>query len=79
MAYSRITGTRNGADAIGYGRGKGKGHNNKKVRNMVISEVNMLPETVLSYEKQMQKYWDRASAKIRIRCGVSSSRFQNGS
>ena len=63
MAYSRITGTRNGADAIGYGRGKGKGHNNKKVRNMVISEVNMLPETVLSYEKQMQKYWDRASAK----------------
>lgn len=63
MAYSRITGTRNGADAIDYGRGKGKGHNNKKVRNMVISEVNMLPETVLSYEKQMQKYWNKASAK----------------
>ena len=63
MAYSRITGTRNGADAIDYGRGKGKGHNNKKVRNMVISEVNMFPETVLSYEKQMQKYWNKASAK----------------
>lgn len=63
MAYSRITGTRNGADAIDYGRGKGKGHNNKKVRNMVVSEVNMLPETVLSYEKQMQKYWNKASAK----------------
>lgn len=26
MAYSRITGTRNGADAIDYARGNGKGH-----------------------------------------------------
>ena len=63
MAYSRITGTRNGADAIDYARGKGKGHNNKEVRNMVVSEVNMLPETVQPYEVQMKRYWDRASVK----------------
>ena len=63
MAYSRITGTKNGADAIDYARGKGKGHNNKKVRNMVIGEVNLLPESVAPYEEQMQRYWNKASAK----------------
>ena len=63
MAYSRITGAKRGAQAIQYARGYGTGHNNKKTRNEVVGEVNMLPETVLSYEKQMQKYWDRASAK----------------
>lgn len=63
MAYSRITGTRHGADAIYYARGNGKGHNDKKVRNMVVSEVNMLPETVQPYEVQMKRYWNRASAK----------------
>lgn len=56
MAYSRITGTRNGAGAIDYARGKGKGHNNKKVRNMVIGEVNLLPKSVAPYEEQMQRY-----------------------
>ena len=65
MAYSRITGTKNGADAIDYARGKGKGHNNKKVRNMVIGEVNMLPETVAPYEEQMRRYWNKASVKNR--------------
>lgn len=63
MAYSRITGTRNGAGAIDYARGKGKGHNNKKVRNMVIGEVNLLPESVAPYEEQMQRYWNKAAAK----------------
>ena len=63
MAYSRITGTKNGADAIDYARGKGKGHNNKEVRNMVVSEVNMLPETIQPYEVQMKRYWDKASVK----------------
>lgn len=63
MAYSRITGTRNGADAIDYAHGNGKGHNDKEVRNMVVSEVNMLPETVQPYEVQMKRYWDRASVK----------------
>lgn len=63
MAYSRITGTRNGIGAIDYARGKGKGHNNKKVRNMVIGEVNLLPESVAPYEEQMQRYWNKASAK----------------
>ena len=63
MAYSRITGAKRGAQAIQYARGYGTGHNNKKTRNEVVGEVNMLPETVLSYEKQMQKYWNKASAK----------------
>lgn len=63
MAYSRITGTRNGADAIDYARGNGKGHNDKEVRNMVVSEVNMLPETVQPYEVQMKRYWNKASVK----------------
>lgn len=63
MAYSRITGTRNGAGAIDYARGKGKGHNNKKVRDMVIGEVNLLPESVAPYEEQMQRYWNKAAAK----------------
>lgn len=63
MAYSRITGTRHGADAIDYARGNGKGHNDKEVRNMVVSEVNMLPETVQPYEVQMKRYWNKASVK----------------
>lgn len=63
MAYSRITGTRNGADAIDYACGNGKGHNDKEVRNMVVSEVNMLPETVQPYEVQMKRYWNKASVK----------------
>lgn len=63
MAYSRITGAKRGAQAIQYARGYGTGHNNKKTRNEVVGEVNMLPETVLSYEKQMQRYWNKASVK----------------
>ena len=63
MAYSRITATRHGVGAIDYARGKGKGHNDKKVRNMVIGEVNLLPESVAPYEEQMQRYWNKASAK----------------
>ena len=63
MAYSRITGAKRGAQAIQYARGYGTGHNNKKIRNEVVGEVNMLPETVLPYEKQMQRYWNKASVK----------------
>lgn len=65
MAYSRITSTRNGVGAIDYARGKGKGHNNKKVRNMVIGESNLLPESVAPYEEQMRRYWNKASVKNR--------------
>lgn len=63
MPYSHITRTAFGADAIAYARGNGKGHNDNEVRNEYIGFVNMLPDSVVPFEKQMQPFWDRADSR----------------
>ena len=63
MPYSHITRTAFGADAIAYARGDGKGHNDNEVRNEYIGCVNMLPDNVVPFEKQMQPFWDRADSR----------------
>lgn len=60
MAYTRVTRTANGAGALMYAYGKGKGHNGSDVRNDLIANVNILPG--VPAEIQMQKYWNRARA-----------------
>lgn len=68
MPYTRISGARNGADAIQYALGTeaGKGHNDNKARNQIVSTVNMFPDTVARYEDQMNRYWRKASRKNKI-------------
>lgn len=66
MPYSHITRTAFGADAIEYARGNGKGHNDNEVRNEYIGCVNMLPDSVVPFEKQMQPFWDRADSRHTI-------------
>ena len=66
--YSRITPSRNGRDALLYARG-GKnrlGHNRAKHRNLLIGGVNLLPDEVMPYEDQMEKYWRRATPRHEI-------------
>lgn len=64
MPYSHITRTAFGADAIRYARGEnGKGHNGAEARNEYIAGVNMLPDSVVSFEQQMQPLWDRAHVR----------------
>lgn len=63
MPYSHITRTAFGADAIEYARGNGKGHNDNEVRNEYIGCVNMLPDSVVPFEKQMQPFWDKADSR----------------
>lgn len=58
MAYSRITRTKNGADALKYAEGIGHGHNGNEERNEFVSGVNLLAG--VSYVQQMQRYWDKA-------------------
>lgn len=62
MPYSHVTRTAFGADAIRYARGNGKGHNGAEVRNEYTAGVNMLPDSVVPFEKQMQPIWDKARA-----------------
>ena len=63
MPYSRVTRTAYGADAIAYARGHGRGHDGTGSRNLHVAAVNMLPDSVMSFEKQMQKFWDRADPR----------------
>lgn len=64
MPYTRITGTRNGADALAYAAGTdGKGHNGNEARNECVTPVGMLPDYVEPYDVQMGRYWDKAASK----------------
>lgn len=62
MPYTRITGTRNGAEAIAYAEGTGKGHNGHELRNLYVGAVGMSPSGP-SFAEQMQPYWNKASSK----------------
>ena len=58
MAYSRVTRTKNGKDALAYAEGIGHGHHGNETRNEYIGLVNMLPD--IPYHEQMQQYWKLA-------------------
>ena len=60
MAYCRITRTSNGADAIAYAEGNGKGHNGNKHRNMCVSRVNLFDGDTADIVQQMRETWAHA-------------------
>lgn len=63
MPYSYVSRTAYGTDAIDYGRGRGAGHNGMDARNIFVSGVNMLPDTVVPFGVQMQPLWDKADPR----------------
>lgn len=65
MPYTRITPSAFGREAIYYARGGDhqKGHNDNEERNLLIGSVNMLPDTVMPFEDQMQPIWNHASSR----------------
>lgn len=58
MAYSRVTRTKSGKDALAYAEGVGHGHHGNESRNEYIGLVNMLPD--IPYAEQMERYWKLA-------------------
>ena len=64
MPYTRITPSAFGREAIFYARGGDhqKGHNDNEERNLLIGSVNMLPDSVMPFEDQMQPVWNHASS-----------------
>lgn len=64
--YSHVTRTSYGADAIAYARGDGGGHNGAKTRNDYVAGVNMLPDSVVQFEAQMQVFWNKADPRHKI-------------
>lgn len=64
MAYTKITAAHKGADAIAYLQGTG--HNGNSERNMYMTGINMVSPDTVSYTAQMNKYWNRASDKMKV-------------
>ena len=64
MAYSRVTRTAFGRDALEYAAGHGMGHNHNEHRNVDVGYVNLLPDIDPAY--QMEMYWNRARANHKI-------------
>ena len=62
MPYSRISHTRNGADALRYAL-EGKGHTKGKKRNLIVGTVGFLPDEAMPYLSQCEKLWKRASSR----------------
>lgn len=68
MPVSRVTRARNGAASISYVRGgrrnarRAKGHNGAERRNEYFTGINMLPDGVMPFERQMQPFWNKARA-----------------
>lgn len=58
MAYSRVTRTAFGRDALEYAAGHGIGHNQNEQRNVYVGYVNLLPG--IDPADQMEVYWNRA-------------------
>ena len=65
MPYTRITPSAFGREAIFYARGGDhqKGHNDNEERNLLIGSVNMLPDSIMPFEDQMQPVWNHASSR----------------
>lgn len=66
MPYTRITRTRDGKAAIRYIMCK-KGHNGQEARNEIVSGINLLPDAIIPFSVQMDKVWDKASSRNKIR------------
>ncbi len=66
--FTRITPSKNGREALQYARGgeNGKGHNNKEHRNLLVGGVNLLPDSEMSYEDQMEVFWKKASPRHKV-------------
>lgn len=62
MAYTKITRTANGREALHYAL-NGRGHDGSEQRNLYVGSVNMLPPDIVSYAQQMERYWIRADGK----------------
>ena len=62
MPYTRITSSKNGAEAIRYAR-DGAGHDGSEKRNQYMTGVNMMPDEVVPFEKQMGVYWNKKSSR----------------
>ena len=64
--YTRITPAKDGAQAIAYARGiEGRGHSRAR-RNLYVAAVNMVPDEVMSFERQMGRCWRRASYRHEV-------------
>ena len=59
--YTHVSRTKNGAEAINYVLGNGKGHNGHAVRNIYLVGVNMLPNNTVPFVEQMQPIWNKAA------------------
>lgn len=74
--FTRITPSKNGRESLQYARGgeNGKGHNNKEHRNLLVGGVNLLPDSEMSYEDQMEVFWKKAKPnhKIQVRRIIGS-------
>lgn len=62
MAYTKITRTAYGREALAYAL-NGRGHDGSEQRNLYVGGVNMMPPDVASYAEQMERYWIRADGK----------------
>ena len=66
MPYTRVTRTKNGAEAIKYALGDGTGHNGADTRNVFVTGLNMLPNNVVPFEQQMQIAWSKMSRRHKV-------------
>lgn len=66
MPYTRVTRAKNGAEAIQYARGGDAGHGRSGHRNEYITGINLLPDSVVPFERQMQPFWDKADPRHKI-------------
>ena len=45
----------------------GRGKNNKSARNDFVTGINLLPDSVIPFSAQMDKYWKKANSRNKIR------------
>lgn len=66
MPYTRVTRAKNGAEAIQYARGGNAGHGRSGHRNEYITGINLFPDSVVPFERQMQPFWDKADPRHKV-------------
>ena len=64
MAYSMITKTPFGREALQYAMGNGIGHNGNEERNVYTGTINLLPG--IDFADQMEQYWIRSRKNHKI-------------
>ena len=66
MCYTRISNSRDGKACIRYVMHK-KGHNGAEARNEIVSGINLLPDAIIPFSVQMDKNWQKASSRNKVR------------